>query len=265
MSFLKTVSRLVTLPIPCKKYRKKARIKLEEVLDLMFLPEKSKCIRGVKKECAYNASLPRDKFHIVSLGTNCFPRLTLTLWEMKPRKAEGELSMPFDLSVHPLDTIVQVLKTDFSGYFDDIVYDDEHGYWINPTRGIKFIHDHEKEKDIFVTRFQNRISNFQAALKDDKPCLFVCHIMGDAEPQKINELYDLLAQSCKYKKFKLVVAVFNGTLGKCNENVKVYVKNFPYKDYSYMDKKIKFTKDGYDFEYTFVACCREELLKLLED
>ena len=265
MSFLKTVSRFVTLSIPCIKYGKKVRIKLEVVLDIMFLPEKSKCIRGVKKECAYNASLPRDKFHIISLGTNCFPRLTLTLWEMKPRKAEGELSMPFDLSVHPLDTIVQVLKTDFSGYFDDIVYDDEHGYWINPKLHIQFVHDHENDKQVFIERFQRRIKNLFDVMQDDKPCLFVCHVFGDAHPQKVNELYEFLAQRFKHKKFKLVVAVFNGTLGKCNENVKVYAKNFPYKDYSYMDKKIKFTKDGYAFEEEFVACCREELLKLLED
>ena len=153
----------------------------------------------------------------------------------------------------------------FSGYFDDIVYDDEHGYWINPKLHIQFVHDHENDKHVFIERFQRRIKNLFDVMQDDKPCLFVCHVLGDAHPQKVNELYEFLAQRCKHKKFKLVVAVFNGTLGKCNENVKVYAKNFPYKDYSYMDKKIKFTKDGYDFEYTFVACCREELLKLLED
>ena len=49
MSVLKTISRILTLPIPNKKYRKKARVKFEEILDILFWPEKSKCIRGFKK------------------------------------------------------------------------------------------------------------------------------------------------------------------------------------------------------------------------
>ena len=265
MKVLKFVARVLTIPVLGHKRRKETREKLEEFLEILFLPEKSKCIRGFKKACAYNASLPRDKFHIVSLGTNCFARMTLNLWALKPRKNDGEPTMPFDLSVHPLDTVVAMLTTAFKGYFDDIKYAEDNHYWINPKLHIQFVHDHENDKQVFIERFQRRIKNLFDVMNDDKPCLFVCHVLGDANPQKVNELYEFLAQRCKHKKFKLVVAVFNGTLGKCNENVKAYVRNFPYKGYSYMDKKIKFTKDGYAFEEEFVACCREELLKLLED
>ena len=265
MSVLKTISRILTLPIPNKKYRKKARVKFEEILDILFWPEKSKCIRGFKKECAYNMSLPRENFHIISLGTNCFVRMTLNLWELKPRKAEGEKTMPFDLSIHPLDRVIHILKSDFKGYFDNIDYDTANNYWVNNISQIKYVHDHETDKQIFIERFSRRIENFRAALSDDIPCLFICHVMGDVEAQKANELYDIIAQSCSYKKFKLMFAVFNGSLENCNENIKVYARNFPYKNYSYMDKKVKFTKDGYNFEYDFMKTCRDELLKLLEN
>ena len=37
------------------------------------------------------------KYEIVSLGVNCLPRTILTRHGIKPRKADGELSCPFDL------------------------------------------------------------------------------------------------------------------------------------------------------------------------
>lgn len=69
---------------------------------------------------------------------------------------------------------------------------------------------------------------------------------------------------CAHKKFELLLVVFGGTVGKCSENVKVYAAEFPCEGYSYMDKKIKFTKAGYHFEEPFVRCCREEVIKLTE-
>ena len=35
---------------------------------------------------------------IISLGCDCFPKTFTTIAGLKPRKKEGELSMPFDLS-----------------------------------------------------------------------------------------------------------------------------------------------------------------------
>ena len=66
------------------------------------------------------------------------------------------------------------------------------------------------------------------------------------------------------KSFELLLVVFGGTVGKCCENVKVYAAEFPCEGYSYMDKKVKFTKAGYHFEEPFVRCCREEVIKLTE-
>lgn len=35
--------------------------------------------------------------HYINMGNFCLPRSFLTEWGIKPRKASGELSMPFDL------------------------------------------------------------------------------------------------------------------------------------------------------------------------
>ena len=79
--------------------------------------------------------------------------------------------------------------------------------------------------------------------------------MGGVDTAKVNELYDFIQTRCGRKKFKLILAVFNGTVGKCNENIKVYTDNFP----------CKFTKAGYHFEEPFVRFCREEVLEMLEN
>lgn len=118
---------------------------------------------------------------------------------------------------------------------------------------------------IFLWSLPKRIANLWAALDDDKPCLLVCHDMGGVDTAKVNELYDFIQTRCGRKKFKLILAVFNGTVGKCNENIKVYTDNFPCKNYLYMDKFAKFTKAGYHFEEPFVRFCREEVLEMLEN
>ena len=265
MKFLKSVSRLLTIPVLGRERRKRARLEVEEALNALFRTEKYIYTRRFEQAAALNLSLPRQNFHVISLGTNCFPRMTLNLWGLKPRKAEGEPSMPFDLSVHPLPVVVKYLKNHFEGYFDAVEFDEKNGYWVNPSDGIKFIHDKQNDRDFFVDRYRKRIANLWAALDDDKPCLLVCHDMGGVDTAKVNELYDFIQTRCGRKKFKLILAVFNGTVGKCNENIKVYTDNFPCKNYLYMDKFAKFTKAGYHFEEPFRRFCREEVLEMLEN
>ena len=61
-------------------------------------------------------------YEIVSLGVNCLPRTILTRWGIKPKKADGELSCPFDLVAHSPETILKCLQTNFEGYFDDLFF-----------------------------------------------------------------------------------------------------------------------------------------------
>lgn len=265
MKLLKNISRFATILIPGKGNRKTARLKAEDFLNALFCTEKYRCQRHFEKEFGINKNLPQKDYHIVSLGTNCFARMTLNLWGLKPRKAEGGLSMPFDLSVHPLSAVIKYLNNHFAGYFDDIEFDEKNGYWVNPRDNIKFIHEKENNRQAFIERYQQRIENLYAAFNDDKPCLLVCHDCGIADGDKINELYNVLQNYCGHKKFKLLLAVFNGTVGKCDENIKVYTDNFPYKGYLYMDKNVKYTMAGFRFERPFVCCCREEVINLLEN
>ena len=71
------------------------------------------------------------KYEIVSLGCNCIPRTILTRHKIKPRKAEGELSCPFDLVVHEAPRVTHYLKTDFENYFEDLYFQPYKRHWFD--------------------------------------------------------------------------------------------------------------------------------------
>ncbi len=98
------------------------------------------------------------KVEIVSLGVNCLPRTILTRHGIKPSKAQGELSCPFDLVYHPLPTIIYNLKTEFRDYLSDLyfVVRKRHifdfrgkGIW-GKKDGTKFYHDKDCKKKIKI-------------------------------------------------------------------------------------------------------------------
>ena len=48
----------------------------------------------------------KDKY--ITLGVNCFPRTKLTKFGIKAKKADGELSYPFDLCAIQLESVAQI-------------------------------------------------------------------------------------------------------------------------------------------------------------
>lgn len=166
----------------------------------------------------------KKKIEIVSLGVNCFPRTVLTRNGIKPSKADGELSCPFDLVRHYLPNIIHYLETDFSDYFDDIHFVirkrnfldfRKRGKW-HKNDGTVFYHDldcqyYDKEK--LLTRIKNRIENFRQIIKSETPILFVLNLEEDEE--RIEDLYNVLKKICSHKKFKLLIIDF---FNKCNKN-----------------------------------------------
>ena len=92
MKFLKSVSRLLTIPVLGRERRKRARLEVEKALNALFRTEKYIYTRRFEQAAALNLSLPRQNFHVISLGTNCFPRMTLNLWGLKPDRKSTRLN-----------------------------------------------------------------------------------------------------------------------------------------------------------------------------
>ena len=116
-------------------------------------------------------------YRIISLGCVCFARTVPTLWGIKPRKAQGEVGYPFDLSNSYLDAITKCLTTDFKDYFKDLKFSDQLGMWCTNNEHLQYCHEHDltkNDRDKIIERFSQRIENLREILKSDKrPAIFI--------------------------------------------------------------------------------------------
>ena len=65
MKFLKSVSRLLTIPVLGRERRKRARLEVEKALNALFRTEKYIYTRRFEQAAALNLSLPRQNFHVI--------------------------------------------------------------------------------------------------------------------------------------------------------------------------------------------------------
>ena len=265
MKLIRKTAKLLTLPILNKNKRKETRAKVEKLLHRVFKTEHYRCEQAYLQILQDNRALGFERYHLVSLGYNCFGRMTFNYWGLKPRKADGEKTMPFDISVHPLPTVIKLLQTRFADYFDNMVYDQTEQCWKNPDLGITFVHDHENDAELFKKRYANRIEAFYAAVEDERPCLFFAYTDTEADVARINELNEVLKQMCPHKRFKLVYMIFNHPLPRgIDSDIAVYRADYP-QDYVHMDINTKYRKSGFEFEAGVVDYVRRQIERLLRE
>lgn len=263
MSFIRKTARLLTLPVIGKEKRKAARIKTEDFLHYLFKTEYYRCGQIFNRIYEENRGIGFNKYHLISLGYNCFGRMTFNFWGLKPRKADGEQTMPFDIAIHPLPAVIKALETHFGNYFN-VSYDAKEKYWVNPEEGICFVHDHEEDLALFTERYHNRIAAFDAAVADKVPCLFFAYNDGAVKAEDINRLHEVLGKICPHKKFKLVYMVFNAPLPEnINTDIAVYRADYP-QGYVHMDKFTKYKTAGLSFEKGVVEFTVKEVERLIK-
>lgn len=185
------------------------------------------------------------KYEIVSLGVNCMPRTVLTRLGLKPRKADGELSCPFDLVMHKLDRITYYLHTNFEDYFDDFyfkinkrnIFDfRKKGCWYKPD-GTQFRHDkdcQENDKEKLISRIKARIDNFNNIMQNDRPVLFVLNMYTNTGD--VLALYNELKRLRQDRFFKLAVFDFEDKFDiKTPLNNDIYLLKIPKPIENYKD------------------------------
>ena len=168
------------------------------------------------------------------MGVNCLPRTLLTRKKIKPRKAQGELSCPFDLVSHEVERITYYIENDFIDYFGDLSFKTRSkGWWDIRKKGLwkkedgtAFYHDKDckiNDREKLVRRISSRINNFRKILENDRPIIIV-QILKDTED--IENLYSFLKKRRKNKPFKLVIFDFKNIVEReCDD---VYVFKIPY-------------------------------------
>ena len=131
--------------------------------------------------------------HIVSLGGDCFPRVSLSKVGIKKLRAQGERSYPFDLAVTPLKSVIEMIWNDFSGYHEYKLVEKEGELLIELVKypGTFLNHESPMSNNFFESgplqyvknnfeelrkRYSNRIDNFREILNSDNKVLFVVHL-----------------------------------------------------------------------------------------
>ena len=181
------------------------------------------------------------KVEIVSLGVNCLPRTILTRGGVKPRKADGELSCPFDLALHKLPNIIHYLETNFEDYFSDLYFEirkrnfldfRKNGLW-KKQDGTVFYHDKDckaQDRDKISIRIRNRINNLYEIIYSSKPIIFVLNIVDDEkEVEKLNEI---LKKLCKHKKYKLAILDFYNIVNYFDKDIEILKIPLPTNDFT---------------------------------
>ena len=161
---------------------------------------------------------------MLSIGYNCTPRIFMkNAYGLS--KAEGQPSCPFDLCITPLDAMLEMVKTDFEGFFDGLHLQrviNAGGERRHAGRGQQnivnkcgIIFNHEssthshlfregKDDDHYYTadnfrrfrdRYEQRIANWRAQLQAHPHITLVCTLPPeeDTHPQKVEErIQDIL-------------------------------------------------------------------------
>lgn len=214
-------------------------------------------------------------YRIISLGCNCFARTVPSLWGIKPRKNQGEVGYPFDLSNNYLEIIAKSIANDFKGYFKTLTFDNELNIWVTNNRMSQFCHEHDltrNDKDKIIERFSQRIKNMQFVLhSDEKVALFINYFQPQYAPNDFQETYKLynnLYNSLKTyrgdRKFKFLIVDAFGMLNKepLSSEIELFsFKNLPQPYVWHLDE-CRCKPFGLNFEKQFIAKVLELLNQL---
>ncbi len=200
--------------------------------------------------------------HIISLGSSCLPRTILTRQGYKQTKAQGELTLPFDLAIHRYDKLCEIIESGFEDYcnpnFLTVTYDD---YIENTKYNVRFNHESMYGKNKvytannfakFIERYEARIANFYSYIGDDN-ILFVCEYK--TYPSRLNQViksvfpkltYTIVMLNTFFEK-KALMSYFY-PFETYEEEIDYYPLPFPADDYAWWEPE-HFTSDfGVKFE-----------------
>lgn len=192
-------------------------------------------------------------YNFVSLGWDCLSRTILTWWNMKHTKAEGELSMPFDLAMHQIKSTIKILNNDFADFFETLRFDEQTQNWYNDKYWNVYNHDQTcLTVDDFKARYSVRINNFRNAIQNVDNVFFVYHdrIQEWAKKRDIKKLAKTLRRLRGTKKFRLII-ISNKYKHIRAKNISVIYAKEPYIDYVWWDDEHK-TMLANEYEFNII-------------
>ena len=210
------------------------------------------------------------KVEIVSLGQNCIPRVVLTRNGLKPGKLQGELTLPFDLAVFGVLEVTKSIKSDFSEFFNDLVFKEENGQkcWVKEPECIRFIHGKKlntTDKEELIATYQKRFFNFRKVMISPMPILFVQILSSDED---ISNLYSQILKLRMDKPFRIAIIDTQDVVKDCKiQDVSVLKLPFPNDDYknNWWKKEYYKSKEGKNFENQICSFCSDLINKMEQE
>ena len=196
---------------------------------------------------------------------------------MKHTKAEGELSMPFDLAMHQIKSTIKILNNDFADFFETLRFDEQTQNWYNDKYWNVYNHDQTcLTVDDFKARYSVRINNFRNAIQNVDNVFFVYHdrIQEWAKKRDIKKLAKTLRRLRGTKKFRLII-ISNKYKHIRAKNISVIYAKEPYIDYVWWDDEHKtMLANEYEFniikkiirickKYTFIWIVTDKIKNIL--
>ncbi|WP_118134425.1 DUF1796 family putative cysteine peptidase [Oceanicella sp. SM1341] len=118
----------------------------------------------------------------VSLGEDCFARTVLARWGVRGFSGIGDRSGPFDLAVHPLASVTELIGNGFDGYMDpaNLAFRPERNICVNTRYDVKFNHEADERfaaEDFGLLRstYARRMAVLDEIMRDPAPVVLVAH------------------------------------------------------------------------------------------
>lgn len=210
--------------------------------------------------------LSKYQYKLVSLGNNCLPRTICTRWGLKLPKVMGELTHPFDLAIHPYETVCQLIQNDFEDYLNPSYLKlNDSGFVVHTKYKIKFPHEKSNCIQELIKTYEKRINNFYADICQN-PIVFVIRLRQNVAVKKIVEIIKQKFGNTKYKLLSIDTTntpiSLNLKYNSLSSNINFIDTSFPYKDYVWYQPKHYATRLGLKFEKKIIERIKQIILDL---
>jgi hypothetical protein len=202
----------------------------------------------------------KNEVTLVSLGYDCLPRTMLAKYGLIASRADGRLTMPFDLAVHPIIAVKNLISTDFGNYaLSENISFAKQGHAIIPQLGVHLNHDiptaemEDPVKEI-VKRIDRRVRAFRG-LKKSRKLIFVHHVQN-ATPNDCIELLGLLKRYFPKKEVRLIVVDTRHNASPArpsSQDIDWILSPRPYPEYRWHDEACCASVEGRLFERRIIG------------
>lgn len=216
---------------------------------------------------------------VVSLGCDCVSRAVLARWGLKKTAKLGETTGPFDLAVHPPESVCELVLGGFADYMtpEQLTYQEGQQVCFNRRYVVNFNHEvgPQYAADGFALLreiYARRIANFHAAVTDPAPLALVAHVphfiaVSPGRIECLRRVRDHLAARRAAATTLVVVQSVapNEPAAEEQETADFVLRHvrLPAADYVWHDPRCFMTAAGQDYERQLVAIVTARLERLL--